>query len=329
MRPVSPGKSAVPHLDTHTSGQSRLASVSPDAFQSNPRNYAKKHDAKSQELANAGMIAHARCDSAQKSVSLGFIKARTWACEDWAPPAGAAMRVFFGGGVIGVFPVAALRALDTVASTGGPPGACASFVFFQILQLGILSCVELGVRSRTSFLTHENRRGLKDFPRLLDCMCQVLWWLTCVWVPEVFDDPCQSFQDFDQAHVDMWNWHDRQRGFLHEHLQVCLGLHHLLQRLLEIILGLLQRLHRRQRDEIGPALGPSSVPRVELVSSPSPAAAPRSPRCEGTLRAAPMLWLVPAVAWPAQEPGPVPLVCCQDELPLHPAVAKPQSVTTR
>ena len=55
-------------------------------------------------------------------------------------------------------------------------------------------------------------------------------------------------------------------------------------------------LQIQQRDEVGPALGPSSVPRTKLVSSPSPAAAPRSPRCEGTLRAAPMLWLVPAVA---------------------------------
>ena len=79
------------------------------------------------------MIAHARCESAKSSVSLGFSMARAdnrWACEDWAPPCaastGAAVRVFFGGGVIGVFPVAALRALDTVASTGGPPGACAS-----------------------------------------------------------------------------------------------------------------------------------------------------------------------------------------------------------
>ena len=40
-----------------------------------------------------------------------------------AASAGAALRVFFGGGV---FSVAAFRALDTVASAGGPPGACAS-----------------------------------------------------------------------------------------------------------------------------------------------------------------------------------------------------------
>ena len=97
------------------------------------RNYARKRDANSQELANAGIIAHARCDNARSSVSLGYIMARAdnlWACEDWAPPcaesAGAVVRVFFGGGVIGVFSVAALRALDTVASIGGPPGACAS-----------------------------------------------------------------------------------------------------------------------------------------------------------------------------------------------------------
>ena len=71
----------------------------------------------------------------------------------------------------------------------------------------------------------------------------------------------------------------------------------------------------------------------ELVSSPFPAAAPRSPRCEGQLRAAPMLWPVPVVVWPSQDPS----VCCQSEPPLwrnyqrdfHPAVAKPQSVTTR
>ena len=85
---------------------------------------------------------------------------------------------------------------------------------------------------------------LKDLPRLLDCVYQVLWWLACVWGPQVFDGPCQSFQGSDQAHVDLWNWHDRQRGFLHEQVQVRLGLHHLLLRLLEIILGLLQRLHR-------------------------------------------------------------------------------------
>ena len=40
----------------------------------NPRNDAKKRDAKSQELASAGMIAQARCD--RSSVSLGFIIAR-------------------------------------------------------------------------------------------------------------------------------------------------------------------------------------------------------------------------------------------------------------
>ena len=64
---------------------------------------------------------------------LGFITARAdnlWACEDWDPPCaafvGAAVRVFFGCGVDGAFSVAALRALDTVAPTGGPPGACAS-----------------------------------------------------------------------------------------------------------------------------------------------------------------------------------------------------------
>ena len=111
----------------------------------NPCNDAKKRDAKSQDLANAGMIAHARYDNAKRSVSLRLIMARAdnlWSCEDWAPPcaasAGAAVRVFFGGGVIGAFTVAALRALDTVASTSGPPGACASsksllgFVFVQI-----------------------------------------------------------------------------------------------------------------------------------------------------------------------------------------------------
>ena len=75
-------------------------------------------------------------------------------------------------------------------------------------------------------------------------MYQDLWWLACVWVPQVFDDPRQSLQGFHQAHVDLCNWHHWQRGFLHEHLQFCLGLHHLLLRLLDILLGLVQRLHR-------------------------------------------------------------------------------------
>ena len=55
----------------------------------NPRYDAKKRDAKPQGLTNDGMIAHARCDNAKSSVSLGFIIARAdnlWACEDWAPP---------------------------------------------------------------------------------------------------------------------------------------------------------------------------------------------------------------------------------------------------
>ena len=144
-----------------------------------PRNNAWRRDAKSQELAGAGMIAQARCDNAKSPVSLGFSMARDdnlWACEDWAPPCstatgaavrvanagttpkvpcllgfitaradnlqacedwappcaasvGDAVRVFFGGGVIGVFSVVALRALDIVASTGGPPGARASSKF--------------------------------------------------------------------------------------------------------------------------------------------------------------------------------------------------------
>ena len=76
---------------------------------------------------------HCTLRQRQKFVSLGFIMARAdnlRACEDWAPPciasAGAAVRVLFGSGVIGVFSVAALRALDIVASIGGPPGACLS-----------------------------------------------------------------------------------------------------------------------------------------------------------------------------------------------------------
>ena len=41
------------------------------------------------------------------------------------------------------------------------------------------------------------------------------WW-SCLWIPHVFDKPCQSFQRFDQVHVDLWSWHCRQWCFLHE-----------------------------------------------------------------------------------------------------------------
>ena len=91
---------------------------------------------------------------------------------------------------------------------------------------------------------HDDRRGLEDLPRLLDCMYQVLWWLACVWVPQVIDDSCQSFQGFDQAHGDLCNWHHWQRSFLYEHLQFCLGLHHVLLRLFGPLLGLPQCWHR-------------------------------------------------------------------------------------
>ena len=52
-----------------------------------------------------------------------------------------------------------------------------------------------------------------------------------------FDKRCESFQRFDQVHVDLWSWHYRQWGFLHELVQVQLGLYNLLLRLLEVRLG--------------------------------------------------------------------------------------------
>ena len=78
------------------------------------------------------MIAHARCESVSSSVSLGFCMAlvdKSWTCESGKRPfanaPGSAVRVFFCcGGVIGVRSAAALRAC--LASTVGPPGACAS-----------------------------------------------------------------------------------------------------------------------------------------------------------------------------------------------------------
>ena len=40
-----------------------------------PSNCAVREEAESQELANAGMSAHARCESVSNSVSLGFCMA--------------------------------------------------------------------------------------------------------------------------------------------------------------------------------------------------------------------------------------------------------------
>ena len=62
------------------------------------------------------MRAHARCENAKISVFLGFCIARAdnrWTCDAWAPSCRAAhsvVRVFFGGGVIGVCSTEALRA---------------------------------------------------------------------------------------------------------------------------------------------------------------------------------------------------------------------------
>ena len=126
-REVSAPSPEYPHVWSKQAGQSPRVRA-----RATQRHDAKNCDAPPQELAYAGMIAQARCDSARSSVCSGFIVAR--ADTTFGPAraglhaasAGAAVRVFFCGGVIGVFPVAAFRALDTVDSTDGPPGACAS-----------------------------------------------------------------------------------------------------------------------------------------------------------------------------------------------------------
>ena len=138
-----------------------------------PSNNAKGSDAEFQELAKAGMIAQARSESAKSSVSLGFSMARAdnlWACDGWAPPCstapGSVVCDFFGGGVIGVFPVAALRAL----ALSLPPAAARCvllfevshllrLVFVQVPELGFLFGDQPGIQSCTTFLRQNNRRS--------------------------------------------------------------------------------------------------------------------------------------------------------------------------
>ena len=66
-----------------------------------------------------------------------------------------------------------------------------------------------------------------------------------------------------------------------------------------------------QHDEIWPALGPSSVRRVEIGSSPPPPSAPCLLRCGYILRAPPMPSSASAAAEPMQEPGLVLSACTQ------------------
>ena len=73
VRQVSPGKSAVPPLGTRTSGQSRLARSPRVCAGTYPSNSAWRREAECQELAKAGIMAHARCESAKSSVSLGIL----------------------------------------------------------------------------------------------------------------------------------------------------------------------------------------------------------------------------------------------------------------
>ena len=133
-------------------------------------------------------------------------------------------------------------------------------------------------------------------------MYGVVWWLPCVWVPQVVENPAKSLQTFDQAHVDLISWNYWQRGFLHN--LVHSGLYHFLLRLLEIRLRLLQCLHRFfSRFDRVTKPGPCLVHFLAQGLRLSPPAAPCFPTFQHIRRATPPPLPVLAAAEPAQEPG--------------------------
>ena len=69
--------------------------------------------------------------------------------------------------------------------------------FVLIPELGIL----LGparLPQLYPLLRQDHRRGLKDNPRLLDSMYQLVWRLSCIWIPHIFENSCPSIQRCDR-----------------------------------------------------------------------------------------------------------------------------------
>ena len=62
----------------------------------------------------------------------------------------------------------------------------------------------LSIQCNTCLLGQKGRRSPNPYLRLLDHLYLALQRLPCVWVPHVVDQPCQSFQGFDKAYVDLW-----------------------------------------------------------------------------------------------------------------------------
>ena len=153
--------------------------------------------------------------------------------HDWAPPCSTTVRVFFGGGVIGVFTVAALRALDIVASTGGPPGTSSKSAISS---------------ASSSSITEEVWR-----------ICLHSW---IVWARLSGGGPASGFHRFMlTCGTGMTrSWASPGLSGLASPSAV------LARNSLEPSAALASpSLQIRQHDEIWPALGPSSVPRLSLL----------------------------------------------------------------
>ena len=174
------------------------------AEQSTVQREGRRGKAEFQELVKTRMSAYARREKDTRSVFLEICIACTdqsWTCENGILPfssvSGFVVRIFFCyDDVIDVRSVAALRACLhrlELTSLRSPPSS----------RLRPGPSARGPVRSSSNstavpLLRQDRRRDLKDCPRLLDSMCQLVWWLSCTWIPYIFDNSCQSLQRFDR-----------------------------------------------------------------------------------------------------------------------------------
>ena len=227
-----------------------------------------------------------------------------WACEDWAPPAPQPLAPRCASSSAAVLSVCAPLQLCVPLTLSlrraarlehVPPRSPPS----PRLRPRSGSCLASNSASKAAppSLRQSNRRVLEDLPRLLDCVNQVFWRLTCVRRSMI---PVKASKVFTRHTLTCGTGTTGSGAScmsiarpVWACITSCCACSIFCWAFCSVCVASSPDSTAR---EIWRALGPSSVPRSELSSSPPPPSATRFPRCGFMLWASRMLLPVPTAA---------------------------------